>query len=85
MPFENVPKGRLIITPDDPIFAPTLHTAPPPGWVNSRPDCEGYFVVSHETGLLRPANEKEVTEYLLGGEYDLQCPQPEDDEDCIFI
>lgn len=29
-----------------------------------------YYVADHETGLLRSATEKQLTEYLQGGEYD---------------
>jgi hypothetical protein len=54
-----------IITPDDPIFWETLHTAPPPGQTLSP-----FYIVDSQTFELRNVEEPELTEYYLGGELD---------------
>lgn len=66
----------LIITPDDPTFWYTLHTAPPPKSLQSSPFC----VVDHETLTLRWVTEEQLTEYTLGGEQDYVEDQWDDDE-----
>lgn len=58
-------ENSRIITPDDPIFWETLHTAPPPGQTLSP-----FFVVDSETFELKNVSENELTEYTLGGELD---------------
>ena len=56
----------VIITPDDPSFWVTLHSAPPPAALQSSPFC----VVDHETLTLRWVTEDQLTEYTLGGEHE---------------
>lgn len=58
------PESSLIL-PDSPLFHATLYGHLPPG---SLP-C-GAFVVSADTGLMRPATPRELEDYLEGGEYD---------------
>lgn len=72
--MENI---NRIITPENPIFHWTIATCPPPG---KQPD-QFYFVVDAESGLIRHANNEQVTEYLRGGEYDSRLAdigEPED-------
>jgi hypothetical protein len=54
-----------IILPDSPLFHATLYGSLPPG---SSP-C-GAFVISSESGLMRPATPRELEDYIEGGEYD---------------
>lgn len=64
---------RLIL-PGNPIFDETLATARPPGWKSyaaSKGNGEYVaFVADADSGLLRPANWREVQEYTYGGELD---------------
>lgn len=60
-----------IILPDHPLFDLTLAT-PPPDWVvkqsvQSQPVS---FVKDATTGIFRTASQKELEDYLWGGEYD---------------
>lgn len=63
-----------IILPGDPIFDWTLFSCPPPG----RQADQLYFVVDAETGFMRPANQKEVNEYIYSGEYDARLQNIDD-------
>jgi hypothetical protein len=53
----------MLLLPGDPGFTEILHGQLPP--VQS-----AYFVVSSESGLLEPATEDDLAEYMHGGEYD---------------
>jgi hypothetical protein len=53
-----------LILPGDPLFDFTLATAPPPG-VESAP----FLVADAASGILRPAGDQELRDYLEGGEY----------------
>ncbi|MEQ9236343.1 hypothetical protein [Coleofasciculus sp. E2-BRE-01] len=73
-------ENTRIITPENPLFHFTLATCPPPG---KQPD-QLYFVVDAESGLIRNADNRQVTEYLKGGEYDARLDvigEPEDGVD----
>lgn len=61
-----------IILPGDPEFDWTLMCNLPPNWrqVASSIGQQCAFICSSESGLLRPATNEELTEYLYGGEYD---------------
>lgn len=61
-----------LILPGDPGFDETLSTSLPTGWEQQRAQNAGecFFVADAETGLLRPANARELDDYLYGGEYD---------------
>ncbi|WNZ24848.1 hypothetical protein HJG54_19675 [Leptolyngbya sp. NK1-12] len=62
----------MLILPGDPEFETTLATALPPDWiaVAERMGQQCCFVADRDSGLLRPATDAELTEYLYGGEYD---------------
>lgn len=62
----------MLILPSDPEFHETLAMAIPPHWreVANRIGQNCFFVASSDSGLLRPATNEELTEYLYGGEYD---------------
>jgi hypothetical protein len=61
----------LIMTPDHPDFGTILHSQLPPGWEKQfSGNVGGTFIVRAETGLLEPASEAEIDEYLYGGEYE---------------
>lgn len=64
-------KAGLLVYPGDPEFEAVLAT-PPPNWQEFayRNSGEVVFVAQPESGLLRPANSQELTEYLYGGEYE---------------
>lgn len=66
-----VDKASLLIYPGNPEFDLTLTTFPP-NWREKadRIGGEVVFVAEPGSGLLRPANSQELTEYLYGGEYD---------------
>ena len=71
MPFEKVPPGELIMTPDWPWFNEILQETPPPGWRQSvDSDFSRAFIVDSATGIMRPATDAELDEYIEGGEYD---------------
>ncbi|MBD2465780.1 hypothetical protein H6G89_32850 [Oscillatoria sp. FACHB-1407] len=61
----------LLILPGDPEFDLTLSCSLPPGWVEVARHMSQQiaFVASADSGLLRPATNAELTEYLYGGEY----------------
>lgn len=63
-------KADLLIYPGDPEFDAVLLT-PPPNWREFAYHNSGevVFVAEPGSGLLRPANSQELTEYLYGGEY----------------
>jgi hypothetical protein len=62
----------MLILPGDPEFDFTLATALPPSWlaVAERIGQQCSFVADRDSGLLRPATDAELTDYLYGGEYD---------------
>lgn len=59
---------NLILTPGSPGFYDCLQNPIIAHQLNGGRD--QYYVVDAESGLLRPATERELTEYLEGGEYD---------------
>lgn len=61
---------RLIL-PGHPLFNATLAT-PPPNWgqVAARDGNTYAFVAELGSGIMRPATQEELTDYLEGGEYD---------------
>lgn len=69
-----------LILPGDPEFDLTLAT-PPPDWkIKAQKSGEGVnFVLDYETGLFRSATQKELMEYLWGGEYDELMPESDDE------
>lgn len=83
--YDLIPKGELIMTPENPMFDWILNTSPPPGWRNQiTSDFQGFFAVDAETGIMRPLmNAHEYVEYCEGGELD-ERPNPLDDEGDYF-
>lgn len=63
---------RLILLPGDPDFDFTLVTSIPPGWrdVADSIGAQCAFIAAPGSGLLRPATDEELGEYLYGGEYE---------------
>lgn len=60
----------MLILPGHPLFNITLLT-PRPDWQQTASQDEQYaFVAEPDSGLMRPATQKELEEYLYGGEYD---------------
>lgn len=61
-----------LILPGSLEFEETLATTLPPGWQDVAYQSSGEygFVVDPETGMMRIANSRELTEYVEGGEYD---------------
>lgn len=72
---------RLVILPGDPEFDWTLACTLPPGWVEvaNQVSQQIAFIASADSGLLRPATDAELTEYLYGGEYDERLAGIDDD------
>ncbi len=56
-----------LILPGDPEFDFTLATMPPPGTIAGG---DIAFIARAGSGILHPATQVEVREYLEGGEYD---------------
>ena len=65
------PTPRLILLPGDPGFDLTLSTSIPPHWrQTTHQDPDGFaFCARAGSGLLEPMTDKELEEYLYGGEY----------------
>lgn len=60
----------MLILPGHPLFQLTLDTCPPPG-KHGDPFSGGVALVKDlDSGLLRPANETEMMDYVWGGELD---------------
>lgn len=61
-----------LILPGDPLFDLTLDTSISPDWRNVQNPTSGcvYMVKDSSSGLMRPATDSELNEYLYGGEYD---------------
>lgn len=78
---EVVIESRLLILPCDPEYGETLGQNLPPGWlaVAEKIGQACTFVVSPESGLMRPATPEELDEYLYGGEYESRLRQTGDD------
>lgn len=70
------PSQSNLILPGHPVFYLTLGTSLPIGWESS-----GFtdFVVDANSGLLRPVGQKDLDDYIYGGEYD-EVAEDEDDE-----
>lgn len=72
----------LLILPDHPEFFPTLQAAPFFWQEIQRDKCETIsYVLDSESGLLRPVQEKDLEEYILGGELDEVIQQQEEEEE----
>lgn len=71
-----------LILPGHPFFDDWLYSSLPPAWRDfafHNPDfC---FVARSDTGLLEAVSEKEMMEYVEGGEYDSLLDQREAEED----
>lgn len=76
---EPVVEERLLILPCDPEYSEALGQNLPPGWlaVAEKIGQACTFVVSPETGLMRPATPAELDDYLYGGEYEKRLEQVE--------
>lgn len=59
--------SSTILTPESPGFWDILHNAK---MASPFVGHHQYMVVDHNSGLLRPATQKEVIDYTYGGEYD---------------
>ncbi|MEH2434973.1 MAG: hypothetical protein V7K25_12090 [Nostoc sp.] len=70
-------QNRLIILPGDPEFDWTLQTSIPPHWRQvAQQDPNGFaFCARAESGVLEPMTDKDLEEYLYGGEYDERLEQ----------
>ncbi len=68
----------LIITPENPDFYVFLHSKLPPGSVAQ---C---YAPDADTGILKPMNETEETDYVLGGEMDVS-EQYLIEEECLNL
>lgn len=68
----------ILYLPGDPEYEWTLGNRLPPCPLTD----DHVFVARAGSGLLEPASESEMQEYLLGGEYDDRLSEiPDDDED----
>ena len=69
-----------LILPGDPLFDYTLGTAPPPDLVGN--DETGMIYVMGLDGLPRTvSSDRELDDYLLGGEYEEVMAAQDDDDD----
>lgn len=60
-----------VILPTHPMYAPTLNQSLPPGWESqTQGQNQGLFVCRPGSDLLVRASERELSEYLYGGEYE---------------
>ena len=60
----------MLILPGHPLFDLTLAT-PRPDWQETASVDEKYaFVAEPGSGLMRPVTQRELEDYLYGGEYD---------------
>lgn len=64
-----------LMLPDHPAFYGILHGSVPPGAISQ------YYCVSHDTGLLYPADEQQALDYILSGEYEAVMAQQADEEE----
>lgn len=73
----------MLILPGDPLFDWTLASHLPPDWrqVADHISQQCFFVASSDSGVLRPASNDELDEYLYGGEYDERLEGIADDLD----
>lgn len=60
---------RLILTPGDPGFYETLYGSRPPGWQQTS-EFAAFIVREDMGGVMVPASERDLDEYLGGGEHD---------------
>jgi hypothetical protein len=72
MSDEVLIEERLIILPCDPEWNDTLGQRLPPDWIEFSHQlgqaCT--FVVSAESGIMRPATPADLDDYICGGEYE---------------
>lgn len=74
---------KLIMTPDSPFFYEILQSTPPPtSKERIDSDHSGVFVCDSVTGIMRPATNDELTEYVEGGEYDEIL---KDEDECLLL
>lgn len=71
-----------LILPSHPDFIPTLQAAPF-FWQEIQKDkCQTIsYVVDSESGVLKPVNEKDLEEYMFGGELDEVIEEQEEQEE----
>jgi hypothetical protein len=71
----------MLILPGDPGFEETL-LRPPPNWRQAIAGSDRYaFVVRAGSGLVEPVADRDLLEYLEGGEYDDRLDAIGDDDD----
>ena len=72
----------MLILPGDPLFNLTLASSMPPGWqsVAASQGSQIAFAASADSGVLRPVNQKDMIEYLYGGEYDERMNATEEED-----
>lgn len=62
--------SKLLILPGSSAFEETLAATLTPGWKSYAAKHNEIYFVTDSSGLMRPANHQELTEYLEGGEYE---------------
>lgn len=79
----------MLVLPGDPLFLPTLATPPP---TQGQPYCN--FICRAGSDVLEVATQKDLDEYLEGGEYDERLSQinqnqidydGEDDQSLLYL
>jgi hypothetical protein len=60
----------LLILPGHPDFYSTLHSALPPGWQQTGANIPIFAVAGDGSGMLQQLTEKQLQEYIEGGEYE---------------
>jgi hypothetical protein len=80
---QPIVEERLLILPCDPEYSEALGQSLPPDWlaVAEKIGQACAFVVSPESGLMRPATPAELDDYLYGGEYEKRLEQSGDPDD----
>lgn len=75
--------AQALLLPGEPGFYETLHSSLPPG--SGLGKGTNAFIVDSQSGLLREArSEKELQDYLYGGEYDLMMAAFGNEEAVIY-
>lgn len=70
-----------LILPGNPLYDLTLDTAIRPDWRSHRNvSTGGIYMIKSNDGLMRPATNEELIEYLYGGEYDEVFDEDDDEE-----
>lgn len=73
---------RLVILPGDPHFFIDEFS---PDWRQVADKTNGEFCIINRNGLAVPATWSETTEYIFGGEYDLEMERQNVDKNPSFI